>query len=149
MALTYSDYYDRVFINGIYWTLGTVGSLTLWAALPIQIVPIIVFSLYVIFLPVAIWFSAPSSKNFTFDQYFSQVLFRWQFGTSSALSAMLAGDIISYVPLGWLWYTYSQNSNNLSRDDWSTFGAYTLVAWLAQLLLNFLPALIAIVFLSE
>jgi len=70
ISLTYSDYFDRVFINGLYWTLGFVGIFTFWGALPLQAVPMTVFLMYVLFQPVFIWFSAPISKNFTFDQYF-------------------------------------------------------------------------------
>ena len=130
MDLTYSDYFDRVFINGIYWALGSVGSLTFWAALPLQIVPMTVFLLYVIFQPVAIWFSAPISKNFTFDQYFFQVFLRWQFGTVVALVTMLVGDIISYIPVGYLAYVYTQNNNTISNDDWTAFGVECLTAYI-------------------
>jgi hypothetical protein len=75
--LTYNDYYDRVFINGLYWTLGLVGTFTYWAALPLQLVPMTLFIFYVFLQPVTIWFTAPISKNFTFDQYFFSVFLRW------------------------------------------------------------------------
>ena len=147
--LTYNDYFDRVFTNGIFWTIGTVGSLTLWAALPMQIVPMFIFLMYVFLQPVAIWLFAPVSKNFTFDQYFTQVFLRWQFGSLSAILTMIAGDIISYIPVGWLIYQSSQNSNgSLTSDDWSNFGAYTLIAWIGQLALNFIPAILVIAFLE-
>lgn len=46
MEMTYSDYYDRVFINYMYFTLGLVGIFTFWSALPLQLVPMIVFVTY-------------------------------------------------------------------------------------------------------
>jgi len=70
MELTYSDYYDRVLMNGIYWTLFIVGVFTFWAALPLQIVPMLIFLFYVYINPLGIWLFAPISKNFTFDQFF-------------------------------------------------------------------------------
>lgn len=70
MELTYSDYYDRVLMNGIYWTLFIVGVFTFWAALPLQIVPMMIFLFYVYINPLGIWLFAPISKNFTFDQFF-------------------------------------------------------------------------------
>ena len=48
MALTYDDYFDRVFINQLYWTIGLTGLLTFWGALPLQTVPIFVLGLYVL-----------------------------------------------------------------------------------------------------
>lgn len=71
MSLGYSDYFDRVFINYMYLTLGIVGSTTFWGALPLTIVPITVLLFYVFWKPVEILFGVPWSKNFTFNNYFT------------------------------------------------------------------------------
>lgn len=68
--LTYGDYFDRIFINGLYWTIALIGMFTFWTALPLQLALMIVLLLYVYMQPINIWLFAPISDNFTFDQFF-------------------------------------------------------------------------------
>ena len=65
--LTYSDYFDRVFINSIYLLVGLSGMFTFWLAAPVQMVPMAVLALYVMFQPIWIWFTAPVSQKLSFD----------------------------------------------------------------------------------
>lgn len=106
ILLTYSDYFDRVFINGIYWLIGLSGTFVFWFAAPIQLVPMAALGLYVIFHPVWIWFSAPVSENFSFDNYFEEVFLRWQVSTFVIMFVLLIADAIGYAPLGYLGYQY-------------------------------------------
>lgn len=63
---------------------------------------------------------------------------------------MVVGDLISYVPLGYLAYVYINNTNNtVSSDEWTNFGIYSGIAWICQVVLNFLPPLLGLVFLAE
>jgi len=57
--LTYSDYFDRVFVNGLYWTIGLTG-LTGWFALPLQTVPMLALLIYVYWVPISIVIAPPS-----------------------------------------------------------------------------------------
>lgn len=136
MFLTYSDYYDRILVNGLYWTIG-LTSLTFWAALPMQLVPMMALLIYVYWVPIAI-IIAPPSQNFTFDNFFTEVLLRWQGGTIVALLTFISADLISYAPLGYLGYIYFTNNNSfaLTNDQWYQMAGFSIVAYLAQLFLT-------------
>lgn len=44
---------------------------------------------------------------------------------------MVVGDLISYIPLGYLAYVYINNTNNtVSSDEWTNFGIYSGIAWI-------------------
>lgn len=75
--LTYSDYYDRIFINGIYWVLALTGMTTFWSALPFQLAFMVVLIIYVYIQPFTLWIFAPMSDNFTFDRFFFEIVLRW------------------------------------------------------------------------
>ena len=75
LNLSYSDYIDRVFINGLYWSFG-LSSVAGWLALPLQIVPMLALAGYVNYVPIALLFG-PSSDNFTFDNFFNEFVVRW------------------------------------------------------------------------
>lgn len=69
-------------------------------------------------------------------------------GTAAALLTMIIGDLCTYIPIGWLYYIYS-TTNTVTNDDWTNFGIYNLIAWGIQVILNFLPPLLGLVFLAE
>ena len=148
ILLTYSDYFDRVFINGIYWITGFAGMLSFWASLPISFVPLTILFLYVMFHPIWIWFTAPVSENFSFDNYFEEVVLRWQIGNIVYILALLVADGISYAPLGSLYYQYYAY-NGVSSDDWELFAGYSVVAWVFQFVIALIAFAIAASAISE
>jgi hypothetical protein len=117
MALTYDDYFDRVFINGILWTVGLTGIFTFWGALPLQLVPMTVLTFYVLYQPMLIWLFAPASKNLTFETYFYSVFLRWQVGTITILTTMYLSDLITYTPFIYLGYQANAQPA-LTDTDW-------------------------------
>ena len=106
MALTYSDYFDRVFINGILYLIGLSGTFGFWFAAPIQLVPMAALAIYLMLHPVWIFFTAPANENLTFDNYISEVFWRWQFGYFWVMIFLLLSDAIGYAPFGYLIYQY-------------------------------------------
>jgi hypothetical protein len=147
MALTYDDYFDRVFINGIYWAIGITGIFTFWAALPLQLVPMTVLAIYVAWQPIMIWFFAPVSKNFTFENFFTSVVWRWQTGTYAALISMILTDLITYTPFIYLGYQANAQSGNVTNTDWEYFAGYSIFAWIIQAFVTLIAAAIPITFL--
>lgn len=142
--LSYSDYFDRVLINGLYWTIGLTG-LTFWFALPLQIVPMMALLLHVYWVPISI-IIAPPSANFTFGNFFLEVFLRWQSGSVASILAFITADLITFAPLGYLAYMYftTSNSFNFTTDVWIIFGVTSFLAYLAQLFLVVIVDVLAI-----
>ena len=68
--------------------------------MPLQIVPMIVLLFYVFYQPVSILFTVPYSNNFTFNNYFFEVILKWQTGTVFVLGSMVFGDLLTYITIG-------------------------------------------------
>jgi hypothetical protein len=49
---------------------------------------------------------APPSENFTFDNFFLEVFLRWQGGSLASILTIVVADLISFAPLGYLYYMY-------------------------------------------
>ena len=89
----------------------------------------LVLQIYVLWQPIMIWLFAGTSKNFTWDQYLSSIVLRWQLGTFSAIAILISGDLITYIPNIYAVYQSSQQNNTLTDSDWENYFAYTLTAW--------------------
>ena len=86
---------------------------------------------YVFYVPLSV-IIAPPSENFTFDNFFTEVLLRWNGGSIASVLTIVTADLITYAPFGYLYYIYSQtNSTSFTSDQWYQFAAYSLVAYLA------------------
>ena len=79
--------------------------MTFWLALPLQIVPLLALLIYVNWVPISM-IIAPPSEKFTFDNFFLEVFLRWQGGSVAAVLTFVVADLITFAPLGYLYYMY-------------------------------------------
>lgn len=71
---------------------------------------------------------------------------RWQGGSVASVLTFITADLITFAPLGYLYYMYVSTGNSFSFavDVWIQFAVYSFIAYVAQLFLVVVVDVIAI-----